>query len=89
MLTHTSINRPWVYVNYVPNPEAWDAPDPYYEYRVCLETGRWQRYDCHCLGLTPPDYVEDWYNVEPPIPKEKARFYKDRFDEWRVRDVTK
>ncbi|CAM0020116.1 hypothetical protein VPHD239_0148 [Vibrio phage D239] len=87
MLTHTSINRPWVYVNYVADPPDWDAPDSYYEYRICLETGRWQRYDCHCLGLSPPAYVEDWYDIEPP--KEKTKLYKDKYDKWRVRNVTK
>lgn len=87
LLKYTNIPRGWVYVNYVPNPEVWDAPDPYYEYRICLKTGRWQRYDCQCMGLNPPTYMDGWYNIKEP--KDKPKLYKDRFDKWRVRDAAK
>ena len=55
--------KDWEYFNYVENPEWWEAESGYYRYRVCKNTGDFQYNSIHCLGLNPPEYVQQWLTI--------------------------
>ncbi len=31
--------------------------------RFCIECGKKQELDVHCLGLNPPQYIKKWYTI--------------------------
>lgn len=66
--------KDWRYFNEV-IPESWDYDRTYYEYRWCINTNKLQKFQTHCLGLNPPEYVGNWQTIQG---KPYIRFDKEK-----------
>ncbi len=62
----------WKYFNKVECHIPALYPDVHYKYRYSKVLDRWQHVDVHCMGLNPPEYLLNWYNI-PLARKPKMR----------------
>lgn len=54
------VPKEYEYFNYVEDPDWYEAEFPYHKYRLCKNTGKFQKLESHCLGLNPPEYHTSW-----------------------------
>lgn len=51
------------YFNYVDDPSWYESEFSYHKYRLCKNTGKFQKLESHCLGLNPPEYYTQWITL--------------------------